>query len=254
MTPNPTIFTPLLILSLAIFAWGAWKRLSLVSLGRPEDRFDNIARCFGEMLQYAFGQKRVLAKPFGIDHFVIFWSFIILLIANGEFMLHGVFPSISLERMPAGIYHPLLLVLDIVSLLALAAVTVAAIRRIVAPPYPEARTLEAFFILALIALLMLASFGINASRLAGGEMAGAQAWLPVSGNVAQFIPGSSAPAVYTFCWWLHALALLAFMNYLPYSKHMHILTAIPNCFFRRLERPNTQPREQFIVGKSLGVA
>ncbi len=253
MTPNPTIFTVLLVASLAVFAWGCWKRLSLISLGQSEDRFDNIGSRIGEMLLYAFGQKRVLAKPFGIDHFVIFWSFLILLVANGEFMLHGVFPSIGLEKLPAGIYHPLLLVLDVISLLALVAVIIAAVRRIVAPPYPEARTLEAFFILSLIALLMLASFGINASRLAGGEMTGAQGWLPISGRGAQLIPADSAPLVYTACWWLHAAALLAFMNYLPYSKHMHILTAIPNCFFRRLEQPNTQPREEFVRGNRFGV-
>ena len=253
MTPNPTIFTPLLILSLAIFAWGAWKRISLVALGRPEERFDQIGRRIGEMLLYAFGQKRVLAKPFGIDHFIIFWSFIILLIANGEFMLHGVFPAISLELLPQGLYHPLLLVLDIISLLALIAVSVAAFRRLVFPPYPEARTIEAFFILSLIALLMLAYFGINASRLAGGEMSGAIAWLPIAGKAALFIPAASAATAYTICWWLHAVALLAFMNYLPYSKHLHILTAIPNCFFRRLDKPNTLPREEFVTGNRFGV-
>ena len=253
MTPNPTIFTPLLIASLCIFAWGAWKRISLVGLGRPEERFDYIGRRFGEMLLYAFGQKRVLAKPFGIDHFVIFWSFLILLIANGEFMLHGVLPTISLELLPTGIYHPLLLVLDIISLLAFLAVIAAAVRRVIFPPYPEARTPEAFIILFLIALLMQAYFGINASRIAGGEMVGSLPWLPVSGRVALFIPSASAPAVYTACWWLHAAALFAFMCYLPNSKHMHILTAIPNCFFRRLEKPNTQPREEFITGNTFGV-
>ena len=73
MSPNPLIFSILLAASLAVFAWGCWKRLSLISLGRPEDRFDSIGTRFGEMLLYAFGQKRVLAKPFGIVHFIIFW-------------------------------------------------------------------------------------------------------------------------------------------------------------------------------------
>src|SRR6185369_3184958 len=166
MTPNPTIFTPLLIISLGIFVWGCWRRLNLLTLGRSEYRFDNIGTRVGEMLLYAFGQKRVLAKPFGINHFIIFWSFIILLIANGEFLLHGVFPSISLTKLPDSILLPLLLVLDIVSLMALLAVVIAAVRRVVSPPYPEARTLEAFFILTLIGSLMLAYFGINAAKIA----------------------------------------------------------------------------------------
>lgn len=256
MTPNPTIFTPLLIASLTIFAWGCWKRFSLLSLGKPEERFDNVGTRIGEMLLYAFGQKRVLAKPFGINHSIIFWSFLILLIANTEFLLHGVFPWISLMKLPDGILLPLLLILDIVSLLALTAVIIAAVRRVISPPYPEARTFDAFFILSLICILMLAYFGINAakiSRMQEGALVLAKTWMPVSGAAAGLISPESGAAVYSVAWWAHAFALLAFICYLPYSKHMHIMTAIPNCFFRRLEKPNTVPREDFTVGKTFGV-
>jgi Fe-S oxidoreductase/nitrate reductase gamma subunit len=255
MTPNPAIFTPLLIVSVAIFFLGCWRRLSLISLGQPENRFDNIGARFGEMLLYAFGQKRVVAKPFGVNHFIIFWSFIVLLIANTEFLLHGVFPSVRLTALPPGILQPLMLVLDIVSLLALLAVIAASIRRAVAPPYPEARTPEAFFILFLIGTLMLAYFGINAAKISGmqEELLQVHGWMPLSEAFAGMVPASAASSVYTFSWWAHALALLAFMCYLPNSKHMHILTAIPNCFFRRLEKPNTQPREEFVIGNSFGV-
>ncbi|MBC7962066.1 MAG: 4Fe-4S dicluster domain-containing protein [Steroidobacteraceae bacterium] len=257
MTPNPTIFAPLLLASLAIFVWGCWKRLNLISLGQPENRFDNISARIGEMLLYAFGQKRVLANPIGIIHFVIFWSFIILLIANTEFLLHGVFPWVSLSKLPDGIYFPLLLVLDIVSALALLAVIVAAVRRVISPPYPEARTIEAFFILSLIGILMLAYFGINAakiSRLPENMLPLANLYMPVSAQFAELIPSTSGSVAYSISWWAHAFALLVFMCYLPHSKHMHILTAIPNCFFRRLEKPNTVPREDFTAGNSFGVA
>ena len=257
MTPNHTVFTALFIVSLAVFAWGCWKRLSLISLGGSEDRFDNVGQRISEMLKFAFAQKRVLAKPFGINHFVIFWSFIVLLIANIEFLLHGLFPGVSLSKLPDDIYFPLLIVLDIVSLLALLAVITAAVRRIVSPPYPEARTLEAFFILGLIATLMLAYFGINAakiSRLAENMLPLARQYMPVSYQFAAVIPAGSGAAVYAVSWWAHALALFAFMAYLPHSKHMHILTAIPNCFLRRLDKPNTQPREEFTAGNTFGVA
>jgi Fe-S oxidoreductase/nitrate reductase gamma subunit len=256
MTPNPTVFTLLLIAALALFAWGCWKRLSLIALGGPEDRCNDIGQRVASMLTYAFGQKRVLARPFGLNHLVIFWSFLVLLIANGEFLLHSVFPSISLAMLPDTIYLPLLLVLDIVSLLALVAVTVAAVRRIVAPPYPEARTPEAFFILFLIGILMLAYFGMNAAKIArmeGTVLELARTWLPVSGRFALLVAPEGARTVYLISWWAHALALLTFICYLPHSKHMHILTAIPNCFFRRLEKPNTLPLEEFVSGNSFGV-
>jgi Fe-S oxidoreductase len=264
MTPNPYIFAPLLIASLAVFAWGCWKRLSLISLGQPEDRFNNIGTRIGEMLRYAFGQKRVLAKPFGFNHFIIFWSFLILMVANTEFILNGLFPhTIKLIKLPFELYLPLAFMIDIASLLALAAVTVAALRRIFAPPYPEARTLDAFFILGLIATLMLASFTLNASELAaymlksGADpvsfLATARKMMPVSALLAGLLPPLQLENIHAAAWWAHAVALLAFICYLPISKHMHILTAIPNCFLRRLEKPNTQPREEFTIGNTFGV-
>ena len=256
MTSTQSIFTPLLIASLCFFAWGCWRRFNLLTLGRSEYRFDNISARVGEMLLYAFGQKRVLAKPYGVIHFIIFWSFLILLIANAEFLLHGVFPSISLTKLPDDILLPLLFILDIVSLLAFLAVIIAMVRRVVSPPYPEAKTTEAFFILTLIGTLMLAYFGINAAKIVqmqAGALDLAQIWMPVSSRVAMIIEPSEARKVYEISWWTHAFALLAFMCYLPYSKHMHIMTAIPNCFLRRLEKPNTLPREDFSIGNSFGV-
>ncbi|MDD2850372.1 MAG: (Fe-S)-binding protein [Desulfuromonadaceae bacterium] len=264
MTPSPALFAPLLLASLAVFAWGCWRRLSLISLGQPEDRFDNIGVRFGEMFRYAFGQKRVLAKPFGINHALIFWSFLILLIANTEFILNGLFPhTIKLIRLPFELYVPLAFMIDIASLLALVAVMIAAVRRLISPPYPEARTPEAFFILGLIAILMLASFALNATELAAymiksnsdpaSFLANARKMMPVSALVAGILPPLQLNAIHSTAWWAHALALCAFICYLPNSKHMHILTAIPNCFLHRLEKPNTQPREDFIPGNTFGI-
>ena len=255
MTSTSAIFTPLLIASFVFFGWSCYRRFSLVTVGAAEDRFSDPVRRIKETFLYAFGQKRVVSRPFGINHFVIFWSFLILLIANGEFMVHGVFPGISLTLLPDRIYLAVMLLVDLASLLALAAVVVAALRRIIAPPYPTARTFEAFFILGLIATLMLAYYGIAAVRIAEGHETAA-AYMPVSSFVASLLQASplafSLQPFTLFCWWLHAVALLVFMNFLPYSKHMHILTAIPNCYFRRFEQPNTVPREEFAAGKSYG--
>ena len=265
MTHSPTIFAPLLCAALAVFARGCWKRFRLVSLGGPENRCDNPGLRIREMLRFAFGQKRVLAKPFGFNHFIIFWSFLILLIANTEFILNGLFPdTVKLIKLPFELYAPLAFMIDIATFLALTAVCVAAVRRIFSPPYPEARTPEAFFILGLIAALMTASFTINAAELAeamrkGGFdpetfLAAARNMMPFSAQIAGMLPGTHLGLIQTGAWWVHAIALLLFICYLPNSKHMHILTAIPNCFFKRLEKPNTVPREEFTPDSTFGVA
>ena len=108
MTPTPTIFAPLFIAATALFVWSCWKRLSLTALGRPEERLDNIGQRIGDTLSYAFAQKRVLAKPSGLIHVAIFWCFLVLMIANTEFLLHGLFPAVNFTRLPDSIFMPLM--------------------------------------------------------------------------------------------------------------------------------------------------
>ncbi|MHB8122943.1 MAG: heterodisulfide reductase-related iron-sulfur binding cluster [Desulfuromonadaceae bacterium] len=255
MTPDPYIFVPLLIASLVLFAWSCYRRLSLVACGAEDDRLSDPVGRIRAALQFAFGQKKVLSRPFGANHAVIFWAFLALAVANGDFLIHGVFPGISLSLLPPSMYGALAFVFDLASLLALLAVGSAVVRRIVAPPFAGARTGEAFVILGMIALLMLVFFGMHGAEIALGTEA-ASGYMPVSRYLAGMFSAFTPAALHTitaFSWWIHAVVLLAFMNYLPYSKHMHILTAIPNCFFRNLQQPNTQPREEFSEGKRFGV-
>ena len=256
MTPTPTLFAPIFIAATALFLYSCWKRLSLTALGRPDDRLTNIGQRISDTFTYVLAQKRVLAKPSGLIHLAIFWCFLVLMVANTEFLLHGLFPAVSFSKLPDGIFMPLMQMIDVVSLITLIAVTAAAIRRIVAPPYPEARTFEAFFILFLIAVLMLANFGINAAKIArfeGSTRELAQSIMPVSSWFAPFVPQTAGKLVHDLSWWTHALALLLFMNLLPLSKHFHIVTSIPNVFLRRQEQPVLPDREEFVSGKEFGI-
>ncbi|QSV44333.1 (Fe-S)-binding protein [Geobacter benzoatilyticus] len=254
-----TIFTLLFLIAIGVFIWQCGKKLSLIRLAKPEDRFDNLPLRLWDMLLYAFGQKRVVARPFGINHFVIFWSFVVLLIANGSFILEGLIPGFRLgEVLPPALYHPLVFAFDIVSLLALGAIILSFARRIIFKPdyldsaYVHARSFEAFLILSFIGLLMVAYFGLNGVKIALGLEP--SAFMPVSSVAAGILAatGDSLPAWGAFFWWLHALVLLAFICFLPMSKHMHILTAIPNCFFQNLGSTSTQRREEFAPGNRYG--
>ncbi|TEU04099.1 MAG: 4Fe-4S dicluster domain-containing protein [Dehalococcoidia bacterium] len=243
---------------MALFSWSCFQRFRLVTLGKAENRFNDVGKRTWNMLFFAFGQRRVVSRRFGLNHFMLFWCFLILMIANTEFLLNGLFPDyISLSRLPDGAYYTLAFIFDVVSALALLAVCIAIIRRVAfPPPNIEARSRDAFIILTLIAILMIAFFGLHASEIAQGIEEAAQ-YMPISNFAASaFMSGASADSLSwlaNFFWWLHAVVLLLFLNYLPYSKHMHILTAIPNCFFKSLEKVNTQPREEFTKGSTFGV-
>ena len=261
MSAQQLVFIPLLLFALVTFAISCYQRFSILMLCQPEDRMSNPGVRLRAMLRYALGQRRVVKRPFGVNHMLIFWSFLVLLIANGEFLLAGVFPALKLSTLPGVIYHPLALIFELVSLASLICVIIAATRRFVFPPdylssdYASARSGEAFVILAFIAALMLAFFYMHAADIALGREASA-AWMPVSRFFAAGLDGVSTASlelVAVTAWWLHALVLLLFMNLLPRSKHMHILTAIPNCYFASLEKPNTQPREEFVTGQTFGV-
>jgi len=150
----------------------------------------------------------------------------------------------------------MLFMADVMSLVVLTAVVVAAIRRIFfRPPHIEA-SFEAFFILSLVATLMIAYFGLNACeiRLSEENMV---SWTPISYAIFTVFANASAETVHIWArifWWIHALVLLFFLNFLPYSKHLHILTAIPNCFFKSFTFVKTLPRMTFKRGQRFGIS
>jgi Fe-S oxidoreductase len=258
MSSTIAIFIAVFVAATALFGWSCFQRFRLVTLGKAENRFNSVGKRTWNMLFFAFGQRRVVSRRFGLNHFMLFWCFLILIIANTEFLLNGLFPDyISLSRLPDGAYYTLTFIFDVVSALALLAVCIAILRRVAfPPPNIEARSRDAFIILSFIAILMIAFFGLHASEIAQGTEEAAQ-YMPISNFAASaFMSGASTDSLIwldNFFWWIHAVVLLLFLNYLPYSKHMHILTAIPNCFFKSLEKVNTQPREEFVKGSTFGV-
>ena len=233
-----------------------YRLFALMCLGRWENRFDHLWLRLKGVLLYAFAQRRVVSEKFGLNHFLIFWGFMALLAINAEFMIAGVFPRFSLSFLGPLPYGVLLLAADLMSLVVLVAVAVAVTRRLAfRPPYIEA-TADAFIILSLIATLMVAYYGLNACRIEL-KQAEAAAWMPVS-RLLSAVPAGWPPERVQLAargfWWIHALALLAFLVYLPRGKHLHIITAIPNCFFRSLTPARTVPRLEFVKGRSFGVS
>lgn len=260
MSSNIILFSVVFAAAVVFFSWTCYRRFRLLTLGKAENRFNHIGKRIWNMLVYPFAQRCTVTRryPFGLNHAILFWCFMALLIANTEFLLHGLFPDyINLSRLPDGAYYSLVFIFDLVSLFALLAVCAALIRRAAfAPPYTGGLSRDAVAILALVAALMFAFFGMHASEIAQGSEEAAR-YMPISSFVASTflsgVPTGSLAGFVNVFWWTHAIVLFTFLNYLPYSKHMHILTAIPNCFFRSLTKVNTQPREVFKKGNTFGV-
>jgi len=251
-------FIIVFFLSVSVFVWSCDRRFGLLELGRADQRLDHVGQRLQNMFYYAIFQRRVAGRKFGFNHVVLFWGFLVLLIANAEFLLGGLFPDIiSLSLLPDGAFRVLGSIFDVVSVIVLAAVLVAVLRRLFFPPsYIDANSRDAFVILGMVSLLMIAYFGLHAAEMRLLLLEGHTGPLPylISGWAARaFLIEVSALRLEQYVlyyWWVHAVTLLAFLNYLPYSKHMHVLTAVPNCFFKSLEKVNTQPREDFTTSEN----
>jgi Fe-S oxidoreductase len=252
-----TIFA--IVLTVAVFAFmlSLWRLIRLIRLGGPDNRLaGGIIRRIRTMLVYAFFQKRVVSEGFGFNHLFLFWGFVVLFVANAEFVVSGLFPSVSLRLLGPVIFPILTAAFDIMSLVVLACVAIAVFRRLVVrPSHIDAITFDAFLILGLVAGLMVAFYGMHGAEIALGE-AKTPLLMPVSQYVAAPLMaslfGTALPVASRAFWWLHGIIFLFFLNYLPYSKHMHILTAIPNVFSRSFETVSTVPREAFAVGNVYG--
>src|SRR2546430_700274 len=129
---------------------------------------------------------------------------------------------------------------DLFGVLVLVGVLMALANRLIIRPrqFHESNEIDALIILGLIATIMVGMLGQNAARVAQGGDPSA-AWRPVSSLIARAFEGfgwqgtAAVPAHEVF-YWMHILAVLAFLVYIPSSKHLHIIVAIPNVFFPKL--------------------
>ncbi|MDP8245703.1 MAG: heterodisulfide reductase-related iron-sulfur binding cluster [Candidatus Hinthialibacter antarcticus] len=255
MNFSRVIYILLLLFAFGFFFRNIYRLVATLCLGQWENRFDRLGLRLKNMLVYAFGQARVIKKSYGFNHFFIFWGFMLLLMANGEFLIQGVFPGFSWSFLGDYPYGALLFLAEIMSAVVILAVVTAVIRRLFFRPAYIEFNADAFLILGMIFTLMVAYYGYHAGEIALGAASKWASWMFVSNAIASFIQSLSVDSIHAFTnvsWWIHAIVLLFFMNYLPYSKHLHVLTAIPNCFFRRFEYPSVVPTMEFKQGDSFG--
>jgi Fe-S oxidoreductase len=254
------LFASLFTLAIVIFIMSTARLIRLILLGRPDSRLKgHFWKRTLSMLEYAFLQKRVVSERYGLNHFVIFWGFIVLLFANIEFVLAGLFPDFAFQKVfGATLGRIAYSCFDVVSLVMIVSMGIAFFRRLVIrPSYIEYKSREAFIILGLITGLMMAFFGVHGAEISLGEAQAPNAMVVSRYIVAPLLGTLSSSTLIVLTkifWWAHALIFLFFLNYLPYSKHKHILFAIPDCFCRSYERIQNVPREEFKIGAANGVS
>jgi Fe-S oxidoreductase/nitrate reductase gamma subunit len=242
--PGWAILWLVFLVAVGLFAWRVVFLLRLLRLGQPENRLDHIPARLRRLLVYVFGQLRLLDEPLvGIPHVLIFYGFVVFLMATTGMILQGLLPGLRIPTVEQSRY--LAPVVDIFAVLVLGGLAVSSFRRFVLRPAGLQLTVDATLVNVLIASLMVTYLLAEGFRLVG-QSAGAGLWLPVGSWLAGLFQ-SSAPlragalTFHRLFWWMHVLIVLFFLAYLPYSKHLHLLAAPFSVFFSRLDPPGRLP-------------
>src|SRR5688572_24418720 len=238
MTTQNVLFLLLVAAAGGFFALNVERLVRYLRIGRAVDRSDHPARRLRNVLVVALGQSKLMRDPGpGIMHAMIFWGFIVLTAGTVELIAQGVYPPFSYGFLPTWAYRGYSVSQDVFGVLVLLAVAFALFRRLVLRPRrlrgDGLEQADAILILSAIAGLMVTMFLTNAFLLVNEPTSVVREKF-VSHALANVFAGmnpSSAEIVHDVSWWTHAILLLAFLNYLPYSKHLHIVSSVPNVYF-----------------------
>ncbi len=252
------IFLIITVFATFLFAKKANEIRRNILLGKDEDFGDNKSQRWKNLMLLALGQRKMFANPLvAVMHLIIYLGFIIINIEVLEIVLDGLFGQHRLfaSLIPKGLYSFLINCFEslavgvlLVCIVFLSRRNIIKLRRFVSKDLNGWPRSDANYILIIEIVLMSLFLIMNASdtllQLRGEEHYATH----ITGNfifstlLHPFLNGFSNGTLIIFeraCWWLHIAGILAFLNYLPYSKHLHIILAFPNSYYTRLQPQGT---------------
>ena len=246
----PNIFFAIaLLVGIGFFVINILKLIRNIKLGKDIDRSDRKIERWKNMARIALGQSKMVSRPFaGFLHIIVYIGFVVINIEVLEIVIDGLFGTHRVFQPLLGntIYGFLIGTFEILAFLVLVAVILFWLRRNIVQlkrfmskemkGWPKSDgNLILYFEIVLMSLFIV----MNATDHAFQE---ANIGNPISQFVAPWFSGYSLDTLATIehtTWWVHIIGILIFLNYLYYSKHLHILLAFPNTFFANLD-PNGQ--------------
>ena len=246
----PNIFFAIaLVVGIGFFVMNILKLIRNIKLGKDIDRSDRKIERWKNMARIALGQSKMVSRPFaGFLHIIVYIGFVVINIEVLEIVIDGLFGTHRVFQPLLGntIYGFLIGTFEILAFLVLVAVILFWLRRNIIQlkrfmskemkGWPKSDgNLILYFEIVLMSLFIV----MNATDHTFQE---ANIGNPISQFVGPWFSGYSLDTLATIehtTWWVHIIGILIFLNYLYYSKHLHILLAFPNTFFANLD-PNGQ--------------
>jgi Fe-S oxidoreductase len=252
MTDVNGLFLAVLVAALGLFSFNVQRLIGYLRLGRRDDaRWDALPRRIGNFLRIGIFQEKIFRDSIaGPMHALIFWGFMVLGASTTEMLVAGVFPSFGFDNYLAEpLFRLYVLSQEGFAMIVLAMVAFALWRRLTkrVPRLQGAEThpKDPLLILSWIGALMITMFLSEAFLIASEPLAHPSAY-PVSYPLAMAIVElgfrpllDATAALHDVFWWAHALLVLGFLNYLPFSKHLHVVASLPNTFLSNTSGPGT---------------
>ena len=244
------IFALCVVAAAFLFGKNVIKIRRNIMLGRDIDRSGRSSERWKTMARVALGQSKMVVRPVaGFLHILVYVGFVIINIEVLEIVIDGLLGTHRVFAFMGGFYDFLIGSFEILALLVLVSCVIFLIRRNVVQikrfvmkemdgwPKTDANLILIFEILLMSAFLLMQGADLRLQELGAAHYIQAGSY-PVSSFLVSLFDGMSMEAVLGFergFWWFHILGILAFLNYLPYSKHFHILLAFPNTYYSKLE-------------------
>jgi len=243
------IFIVFLIAGTWFFTMNVRKIRRNILLGRDLEINDRKAERWKTMMRVALGQSKMVTRPVaGIMHLFIYAGFIIINIEVLEIIIDGAFGTHRILKFLGGFYDFLIGSFEFLALLVLVACVIFLARRnilklkrfwqreMTAWPRSDANIILIceIFLMSFFLTMNAADYLLQQRGVAHYTPAGA---FPLSSIIAGWMIHSDTQSlvmIERFCWWAHILGILAFLNYIPYSKHFHIFLAFPNTWYANL--------------------
>ncbi|NAS30143.1 4Fe-4S dicluster domain-containing protein [Flavobacteriaceae bacterium R38] len=243
------IFAVILVAGIGFFVWNIKKLIRNIKLGKEVDANDNKAQRWKNMIRIALGQQKMVVRPVaGFLHIIVYLGFIIINIEVLEIIMDGLFGTHRLFSDFGTVYNVLIGSFEILALLVFVSVIIFWIRRNIKRIQrfikPEMKgwpkqdgNMILYFEMILMGLFLIMNGADYQLQLMGAEHYVKAGAFPVSQFLEPILSGLSEGTLIIIertAWWLHIIGILIFLNYLYYSKHLHILLAFPNTYFGKL--------------------
>jgi Fe-S oxidoreductase/nitrate reductase gamma subunit len=224
----------------AIFVLAMARHLRVFAATKPvveQPRpFGEIPRRLAGLVEYAFVQTKMFKDwRAGLMHAGIFWGFVLLTIGTANIVTGGVIQSILSVPFGGMLWAAVSAMQNVVAVIVLAAILWAFERRLISKPRRLTYNRDALIILSMIGGVVATELFAQVFEVARfGDVPGAFVANALGGMLRGVVPQAVLGDTFTVLWWAHIALVSAFLIYLPFSKHLHIATAFPNIWYRKL--------------------